>query len=68
MSLQCPFKAKCSLTAINAGIDTHALNRFCMAELINGAHTSDEKGAAVNIDVFSCIIKLLFLPTEPKVR
>lgn len=27
----------------NASIDTHALDRFCMSELINGAHTLDEK-------------------------
>lgn len=35
----------------NACINTQALDRFCMAELINGAHTLDEKGTAVNIDV-----------------
>lgn len=54
---------------INASIDTHVRNRFCMSVLVNGAHTLDEKGAVLNIDVFvewARIIKLLSSPQNQK--
>lgn len=40
-----------SAVITNACIDTHAPDRFCMSEMISGAHTLDEKEAVVNIDV-----------------